>query len=440
MAFIIDNQTLTDLAVADRNTDSVMGLFKPVTFGGKQLLTDWFNMPLQEASLINDRITIIRDIHQSMYEFPFSKDDLDFIEHYLRQENYTKSTTVLHTVQSYLRHLYRPPHEHYILARGVKLVLHTIHVLQQDLAKASAMHSSDIFLRYRLFISDTINHPSFAAVKPLLSRKTLTYSELLQCDYLFHYQEKEKIKTMLNLIYQLDIFCAAAHTAEQLGFCYPEIDFKTDSSLEVRGLFHPLIKNPVKNDVDFGDGINMCFLTGANMAGKSTFIKSTAICVLLAHMGFPVPATYMRTNIFNGLITTINLADNLSQGYSHFYSEVLRVKQVAQKIKESEKLVVVFDELFRGTNVKDAFDSSVAIIKAFSKIKKCVFIISTHITEVAHELKDCENISFKCIRTQLQNGTPQYTYKLEDGVTDERLGYWIVQNENIVELIEKGLK
>ncbi|MEH3114876.1 MutS-related protein [Pedobacter terrae] len=78
------------------------------------------------------------------------------------------------------------------------------------------------------------------------------------------------------------------------------------------------------------------------MAGKSTFLKSVGISIYLAHLGFPVPAANMETGIWQGLISTINLPDNLNQGYSHFYNEVLRVKQVAEKIKVSKNIFCDF--------------------------------------------------------------------------------------------------
>ncbi|KQM72515.1 hypothetical protein ASE74_23210 [Pedobacter sp. Leaf216] len=171
------------------------------------------------------------------------------------------------------------------------------------------------------------------------------------------------------------------------------------------------------------------------MAGKSTFLKSVGISIYLAHLGLPVPAEYMETGIWQGLVSTINLPDNLNEGYSHFYNEVLRVKHVAEKIKVSKNIFVIFDELFRGTNVKDAYDGSLSIIKSFSKINDCCFMISTHIIEVAEMLKENKNIMFKYLFTKMINNKPTFTYQLMDGITDERIGMWIIENEGIAEIL-----
>lgn len=206
-----------------------------------------------------------------------------------------------------------------------------------------------------------------------------------------------------------------------------------------KGLFHPFLNHPIGNDVDFNIERNICFITGTNMAGKSTLLKAMGVAVYLSQLGFPVPAGYMKTSLFNGLITTINLSDDIDQGHSHFYREVLRVKQVAQKVNQSKHVFVIFDELFRGTNVKDAYDASLAIISAFTDVRSCFFVVSTHIVEVAHQLVKNESINFRYMETTFADGHPFNSYQLKEGITEERLGMWIVNNERILEII-KGSK
>jgi DNA mismatch repair ATPase MutS len=175
------------------------------------------------------------------------------------------------------------------------------------------------------------------------------------------------------------------------------------------------------------------------MAGKSTYLKSFGISVYLAHLGFPIPAKSIETSIFNGLLTTINMSDNINKGYSHYYNEVLRVKYVAEQINRLKNIVVIFDELFRGTNVIDAYEASLSVISAFAKIKMSLFAISTHIMEVAEKLKLNDSIYFKFFEIKINEGIPQYTYKLKDGVTDERIGMYILTKEKVIETITKTI-
>ena len=174
------------------------------------------------------------------------------------------------------------------------------------------------------------------------------------------------------------------------------------------------------------------------MAGKSSLLKAIGLNIYLAHLGFPVPASQMETTFFDGLITTINLPDNINQGLSHYYSEVKRVKEVASSLLNQQKMFVILDELFRGTNVKDAFDASLLIITELAKVKNAVFFISTHIVELAEQVKDIPNISFQYLETFFENQKPVFTYQLQQGISEERLGMYIVQNEGIIDIIKKA--
>lgn len=174
------------------------------------------------------------------------------------------------------------------------------------------------------------------------------------------------------------------------------------------------------------------------MAGKSTLMKSFGIAVYMAHMGFPVAAGSMRFTVQDGMYTSINVPDNINMGYSHFYAEVLRVKKVAIEVSLSKRLVVIFDELFKGTNVKDAYDATYAVTSALAKRHACSFMISTHIIEVGHELgKNCDNATFAYLPTVMNGSVPTYTYKLEPGITNDKHGMIIINNERIVELIRE---
>ena len=166
-------------------------------------------------------------------------------------------------------------------------------------------------------------------------------------------------------------------------------------------------------------------------------MKSFGISVYLAHMGFPVAATSMQFRIQDGMYTSINVPDNINLGYSHFYAEVLRVKKVAIEVSRDKRLIVIFDELFKGTNVKDAFDATLAVTEAIAERKNCAFMVSTHIIEVGQELgKHCDNVTFEYLPTVMKGKLPTYTYKLEPGITSDKHGMIIINNEKIIEIIK----
>lgn len=260
---------------------------------------------------------------------------------------------------------------------------------------------------------------------------------MTKADRFFRQLAYDKIKVLLNIAYQVDIYQSVILTGKVLGFTLPVVNETDTTGLVIKGLFHPFISDSKSNDIIFSPGKNVCFITGTNMSGKSSLLKSIGIAIYLFQLGFPVPAKRMKASAFKGLITTINLADDIEQGHSHFYKEVLRVKYVAEKLNESKGIFVIFDELFRGTNVKDA---SLAIIAAFAEVRTSFFVVSTHIVEVAHELLSINSINFQYMETIFEDINPVNTYKLKDGITEERLGMWIVKNEQILEIIKSSLK
>jgi DNA mismatch repair protein MutS len=168
-------------------------------------------------------------------------------------------------------------------------------------------------------------------------------------------------------------------------------------------------------------------------------MKSFGIALYLGHMGFPVAAAGMRFSVRDGLYTSINVPDNLNMGYSHFYAEVLRVKKVAQEVSSGKKLVVIFDELFKGTNVKDAYDATLSVTAAFAQYRNCFFIISTHIIEVGEALRTSHNsLQFAYLPTVMEGAIPRYTYRLTEGITNDRHGMIIIENEKILDIINES--
>ena len=101
-----------------------------------------------------------------------------------------------------------------------------------------------------------------------------------------------------------------------------------------------------------------------------------------------------------------------------------------------KSLFIIFDELFKGTNVKDAYDATLAVTTAFTNFSSCFFIISTHIFEVGHALQLKESkIQFEFLPTVMKNNVPQYTYQLQKGITADRQGMIIIENEGILDML-----
>ena len=173
------------------------------------------------------------------------------------------------------------------------------------------------------------------------------------------------------------------------------------------------------------------------MAGKSTFIKSVGTAVFLAHLGMGVPAKTMKLSFFEGMLSNINVVDNIAKGQSYFYNEVQRIKATVSKVSDGRKWLILIDELFKGTNVEDAMKCSSTVIEGLLKIKSTVFILSTHLYEIGESLKKYPNISFNYFETIVTDDSLHFNYQLKEGISNDRLGYVILKNEGVVDMLEK---
>jgi DNA mismatch repair ATPase MutS len=156
------------------------------------------------------------------------------------------------------------------------------------------------------------------------------------------------------------------------NLCFPEFSEATTAFVHAENTYHPLLQTPTAYTLQLKKNSNFLFLTGANMAGKSTFIKAVGVGVYLAHLGMGVPATKMELTLFDGLLSNINVMDNIVKGESYFYNEVKRIKNTIEKISDGKNWLILIDELFKGTNVQDAMKCSTAVIEGLRKMKNAL--------------------------------------------------------------------
>jgi DNA mismatch repair ATPase MutS len=145
----------------------------------------------------------------------------------------------------------------------------------------------------------------------------------------------------------------------------------------------------------------------------------------------------MKLTLFDGLLSNINVVDNIAKGESFFFNEVQRIKNTIDKINNGKKWLVLIDELFKGTNVQDAMKCSLTVIKGLIKIKNSLFILSTHLYEIGEELKPYPNISFRYFETNVNNDQLSFSYQLREGISNDRIGYVILKREKVVDMLEK---
>ncbi|QEC43825.1 MutS-related protein [Pseudobacter ginsenosidimutans] len=436
MSFSIDKQSIEELNLMGKfRQGSVYFLFNKVqTRGGEQLLDELFRHPLTDEKIINHRTAVFSFFQQQHLAFPFDSSQVSIMREYIDTATArSKAASYLNILLLKMTAALTRNERFKILIQGIQA---SISVLKRAYAFANelSVHESP-FKERAVAIRQLLESPQLAALMDTDIYKSVSLQSIATFDYLLRNKMNQQLQLVLDFIFETDVNIAVAAVAKERGFNYAKALPKQDNLLRAVELRHPCIENAIGNTINMHPGSNVIFLTGANMAGKSTWMKSIGISVYLAHIGFPVAAASMEFSVREGLYSSINVADNIGLGYSHFYAEVVRVKNAAEATSTGRHLLLMFDELFKGTNVKDAYDGTLAVTEAFAQYRNCLFIVSTHIIEVGETLKQKKNIQFCFMPTIMKQGIPAYTYQLKEGITIDRQGMMIIRNEGILEMI-----
>lgn len=439
--FAIDQQTLNDIGISRSLSSSVSIFFEGIiTSGGVQRLYDYVKMPLCDQKNIHARQTAILFLTRNTADHLFEKYLYADFERYLSLDKVPYSDFHL---LSYLD--FFPSFNPLEKRKRLFFIKRTICDLANFITRV-----------HHYFLSLEARGGDMGSIKNLketffslttcfdldelrrLSLDKISRKQIAKYDYLFRNVHKTKINAILSTLYDLDALNSVAKVLSKGRFSLPHFHEKEDMDhiVEIEQAYHPLLANAVKNDISIHKDKNIWFLTGANMTGKSTLLKTIALCVYLAHLGFPVPAEKMKTSLFKGILTTINLGDDIVSGFSHFFNEVNRVRNIANRLNGRDRFLIMFDELFKGTHYQDAREATLELIESLSHIKKSTFFISSHITEIGEFLKNKNNIDLKHLQTDVSERDPIFTYTLSDGIATDRLGMWILRKEKVFDTLK----
>ena len=265
-----------------------------------------------------------------------------------------------------------------------------------------------------------------------ITRRPWTISS---ADRYLRVERKADFQRFFGLLSDLDALTAMAAAMEERGLVFPEVVEGREFILEGEGVFHPFLRRPVGNPVRVVGGKTVVFLTGPNMAGKTTYLKAVAVSVFLAHLGMGVPARRLRFSPLDAVYSSLSPEENLSEGLSYFMAEVRRVREVAEALAGGKRALVVFDEVFRGTNVKDALDASRMVIRGFAKSGTSGFIFSSHLVELAEDLKTEPVVLFAFFDGQIREHRAWYDFRLKEGVSQQRFGLQLLEQEGVLEIL-----
>lgn len=430
-----ETKTISDLNILNEENKNLLTIFqifnKTKTKGGRVILENFFKSPKSKISEIYEIQRSLKlmikniDKWKLLYNF-FNDSELELIYNYL---NINIELVEPHTniISNWINSFYFKTFDKsssIIIENGVNS---TVSFLKK---------SKEFFDYIEEFANETYLQNLLLKIKNLFSNQyiskilnsSIKANNLCYYDYIIRVNLISSIKSLLVIIYELDSYISLSEVIKKYDLVFPVFVKQDLPYLELNGLYNLFINNPVPNDIII-DKKNFLFITGPNMAGKSTFLKSIGVCIYLAHLGLGVPAKSMKLTTFDSLFSLINVEENIKLGYSYFFSEVLRFREIKENILENRKNFIIIDEPFKGTNIKDAYDCTKKIIEYFLNFKNSVFIISSHIVELTDELSKYENIQFCSFRVEIDSYKIKYDYKLKEGICNQRLGMILLENE-----------
>lgn len=267
--------------------------------------------------------------------------------------------------------------------------------------------------------------------------KSSTYSELSTLNFKARRELKSMVTRLMHHYARLDAWHSMARATIEHNWPFPQLLPAKPICFEAIAIYHPLLTQPVSYNIKFDNSKNFLLLTGANMSGKTTFMRALGVATLLAHLGMGVPAGSLHISFIGGIITSMQVEDDLLKGESYFFAEVQRMKLTAQKLLQSAPHLVLMDELFKGTNVHDAYECTRAVVDGLLHHPDHIMILSTHLYEVAEHFKNRTDISFAYFVTDMQpDNSFHFTYQLKEGISNDRIGYRILEKEGILALLK----
>lgn len=247
-------------------------------------------------------------------------------------------------------------------------------------------------------------------------------------------QHKDNVATWLKVLAEFDSLVSFAFYAyNHPDYIYPEVS--GTFVLEGKGLGHPLINRSVcvRNDVVVNKNPFFLVVTGANMAGKSTYLRTIGINLTLACAGAPVCASSLKFYPFR-LVTNLRTSDSLTDNESYFFAELKRLKMIIDRLQSGEQLFIILDEILKGTNSEDKQKGSIALMKQLVSLNGNG-IIATHdlvLGNLEKEFPDAiKNYRFEA---DIKDEQLSFTYQIREGVAKNMNASFLMKKMGITGL------
>lgn len=249
----------------------------------------------------------------------------------------------------------------------------------------------------------------------------------------WHRKNRKKLTAWLDVIAETDALISLANLAyNQPQFIYPKIH-DGGFTFHAKQLGHPLLhaEKRVCNDLSITGWSKVGIITGANMAGKSTFLRTVGVNLILGRTGAPVSAqefVFTPVKVYTNMRTT----DSLLKDESYFFAELKRIKAVLDRLESGERIFVILDEMLKGTNSVDKLNGSRELIRKLLELK-AVALIATHDLKISEMENEYPQMVFnKCFEIKLENNEMIFDYLLTDGVTQTMNATFLMKKMGII--------
>ena len=243
----------------------------------------------------------------------------------------------------------------------------------------------------------------------------------------------QHISEWLETVGELDALCSLGTFAyNHPQYTYPELTEKPFYFLATQ-MGHPLmpVSQCVKNDATIPSRPFFLIITGANMAGKSTYLRTIGVNYLLACIGAPVCCERLKLYP-NQLITSLRTSDSLSDNESYFFAELKRLKRIIDLLNQGQQLFIILDEILKGTNSMDKQKGSFDLIRQFMQLK-ANGIIATHDLLLGSLIKQFpEEIRNYCFEADIKDNELTFSYKLREGVAQNMNACFLMKKMGII--------
>lgn len=243
----------------------------------------------------------------------------------------------------------------------------------------------------------------------------------------------QHISKWLETVGELDALCSLGTFAyNHPQYTYPELTEKPFCFLATQ-MGHPLMpaSQCVKNDATIPSRPFFLIITGANMAGKSTYLRTIGVNYLLACIGAPVCCERLKLHP-NQLITSLRTSDSLSDNESYFFAELKRLKRIIDLLNRGQQLFIILDEILKGTNSMDKQKGSFDLIRQFMQLK-ANGIIATHDLLLGSLIKQFpEEIRNYCFEADIKENELTFSYKLREGVAQNMNACFLMKKMGII--------